>query len=239
MSNTILHKSETRGHVNLGWLNTFHTFSFADYYNPERMSFGTLRVLNDDTIEAGMGFDTHPHENMEIITIPLEGDLKHKDSMGNGSIIKYGDIQAMSAGTGIFHSEFNNNKDKRVKLLQIWVLPEKRNVTPRYDQVTLNFEDRHNKLQQVLSPNAEDDGVWIYQNAWFHMGHFDKGLNTDYKVKAKGNGVYLFIISGDATINGQILNTRDGYGIWDIEQVKINANEDSELLLMEVPMNRA
>ena len=239
MNNTILHKAETRGHANHGWLNTFHTFSFANYYNPDRMSFGALRVLNDDTIEAGMGFDTHPHENMEIITIPLEGDLKHKDSMGNGSIIKYGDIQVMSAGTGIFHSEYNSNKDRRVKLLQIWVLPDKKNVTPRYDQLSLNFEDRHNKLQQVLSPNADDAGVWIYQNAWFHMGHFDKGLSMEYKIKAKGNGVYLFLISGEAIINGQKLNTRDGYGIWDIELVTLKADSDVELLIIEVPMNSA
>ncbi len=237
MSNTILHKAETRGNANHGWLKTYHTFSFANYYNPDRMSFGALRVLNDDTIEAGMGFGTHPHENMEIITIPLEGDLKHKDSMGNGSIIKYGDIQVMSAGTGIFHSEYNSNKDRKVKLLQIWILPDKRNVTPRYDQLTLNIEDRHNKLQQVLSPNPDDAGVWIYQNAWFHMGHFDNGLKMDYIVKVKGNGVYLFVIEGEVTLNGQKLNKRDGFGIWDIEQVNLHADTEAELLLMEIPMD--
>jgi redox-sensitive bicupin YhaK (pirin superfamily) len=236
MANTVLHKAETRGHANHGWLNSMHTFSFANYYDPERMHFGALRVLNDDTIEGGMGFGKHPHDNMEIISIPLEGDLEHKDSMDNVSVIKYGDIQVMSAGTGIFHSEFNRNKDKRGKFLQIWVMPNKKNVTPRYDQITLNIADRHNKLQQILSPNPDDDGVWIYQNAWFHLGQFDKGVSTEYTIKAKGNGVYAFILSGDVTINGQQLKTRDGFGIWDIDKISIRADTDAEFLLMEVPM---
>jgi redox-sensitive bicupin YhaK (pirin superfamily) len=236
MANTVLHKSETRGNANHGWLNSRHTFSFANYYNPERMHFGELRVLNDDTVEAGMGFGTHPHDNMEIISIPLEGDLEHKDSMGNVSVIKHGDIQVMSAGTGIFHSEFNKNKDRRVKFLQIWVFPNKKNVSPRYDQITLNIEDRHNKLQQILSPNADDAGVWIYQNAWFHLGKFDKGIRADYNIKSKGNGVYAFVLSGDVTINNQQLNTRDGFGIWDIDTMSITADTDTEFLLMEVPM---
>jgi redox-sensitive bicupin YhaK (pirin superfamily) len=213
-----------------------HTFSFANYHNPERMHFGALRVLNDDTVEAGMGFGKHPHDNMEIISIPLEGDLEHKDSMGNVSVIRHGDIQVMSAGTGIFHSEYNKNKDSRVKFLQIWVFPNKKNVTPRYDQITLNIADRHNKLQQILSPNPEDEGVWIHQNAWFHMGTFDKGIGTEYKIKAKGNGVYVFILKGDVTINGQVLSTRDGFGIWDVDSLSIKADSDAEILLMEVPM---
>lgn len=236
MANTILHKAETRGHANHGWLNSFHTFSFANYHNPERVHFGALRVLNDDTVEAGEGFGTHPHDNMEIISIPLEGDLEHKDSMGNTSVIKYGDVQVMSAGTGIFHSEYNKNKDRRVKFLQIWVFPNKKNVTPRYDQITLNIEDRHNKLQQILSPNADDSGVWIYQNAWFHLGKFDKGVNSEYAIKGKGNGLYVFVLSGDVTINGQQLKTRDGFGIWDIPKVIISTESDAEFLLMEVPM---
>jgi len=237
MVKTVLHKAETRGHANHGWLNSMHTFSFANYYDPERMHFGALRVLNDDTVEAGMGFGKHPHDNMEIISIPLEGDLEHKDSMDNVSVIKNGDIQVMSAGTGIFHSEFNRSKDKRVKFLQIWVMPNKKNVTPRYDQITLNREDHHNKLQQILSPSPDDEGVWIYQNAWFHLGQFDKGLNTEYKLKAKGNGVYAFILSGDVTINNQKLNTRDGFGIWDVDKISIQADTDAEILLMEVPMS--
>lgn len=236
MANTILHKAETRGTANHGWLISRHTFSFANYYNPERIHFGALRVLNDDTVEAGQGFDTHPHDNMEIISIPLEGDLEHKDSMGNISVIKYGDIQLMSAGTGIFHSEFNRNKDSRVKFLQIWVFPNKKNIKPRYDQITLNVADRKNKLQQIVSPNAADDGVRIEQNAWFQLGKFDKGVGTDYIFKAKENGLYAFILSGNLTINDQPLNERDGFGIWDTDKISLMADTDAEVLLMEVPM---
>lgn len=233
---TVLHKADTRGDANHGWLHSKHSFSFAGYYNPERMNFGTLRVLNDDSVDAGMGFGAHPHDNMEIISIPLEGDLEHKDSMGNKTVIKKGDIQVMSAGTGITHSEYNKNADKGVKFLQIWVLPQKKNVQPRYDQITLNPEDRHNKLQQILSPDPKDPGVWIQQNAWFHLGKLDKGFNTDYAINGKGNGVYAFILSGDVNINDQKLNTRDGFGIWDIDKFTISANSDAEILLMEVPM---
>jgi redox-sensitive bicupin YhaK (pirin superfamily) len=236
MANSVLHKSEMRGDANHGWLHSRHTFSFADYYDPERVHFGMLRVLNDDIVEAGMGFGTHPHDNMEIISIPLEGDLEHKDSMGNISVIKHGDVQVMSAGTGITHSEYNRNKEKRVKFLQIWVFPNRKNVKPRYDQITLNIADRHNKLQQILSPNPDDDGVWIYQNAWFHLGQFDKGFRADYNLKAIGNGVYTFILSGNVTINNQELESRDGYGIWDVDKFSVKANADSEFLLMEVPM---
>ncbi|MBI3238164.1 MAG: pirin family protein [Flavobacteriia bacterium] len=232
----VLHKSDTRGHADHGWLNSHHTFSFANYYNPERMHFGVLRVLNDDTVSAGMGFGTHPHDNMEIISIPLEGDLEHKDSMGNVAVIKNGDIQVMSAGTGIQHSEYNKNSDKLTKFLQIWVFPNKRNVEPRYDQITLKEEDRTNKLQQILSPSADDAGVWIHQDAWFHLGKFEKDFTTDYTVKRTGNGVYAFILSGDVTINGQTLNTRDGLGIWDVETLTIKADSNAEFLLMDVPM---
>jgi len=203
MKNTVLHKAETRGHANHGWLNSYHTFSFANYYNPERIHFGALRVLNDDTVEAGMGFGTHPHDNMEIVSIPLEGDLEHKDSMGNVSVIKHGDVQVMSAGTGITHSEYNKNKDSLVKFLQIWIFPNKKNVTPRYDQIKLNVEDRHNKLQQILSPKKDDAGVWIHQNAWFHLGKFDKGVTADYNIKAKGNGVYVFVLNGEVKVDDQ------------------------------------
>lgn len=236
MANFVLHKSETRGDADHGWLHSRHTFSFADYYDPDRVHFGMLRVLNDDTVKAGMGFGTHPHDNMEIVSIPLEGDLEHKDSMGNVSVIRHGDVQVMSAGTGITHSEYNKNKDRPVKFLQIWVIPNVRNVKPRYGQITLDVTDRHNKLQQILSPNPEDAGVWIYQKAWFHLGHFDKGFGMDYNIKLKGNGVYAFILNGDVTINGQELKSRDGYGIWDTDKISIKANYESELLLMEVPM---
>lgn len=236
MAHSVLHKAATRGHANHGWLNSYHTFSFANYYDPDRVHFGALRVLNDDTVEAGMGFGLHPHDNMEIISIPLEGDLEHKDSMGNTTVIKHGDIQVMSAGTGIHHSEYNKNKDQRVKFLQIWVIPNQKKVTPRYDQITLNIEDRHNKLQQILSPHPEDEGVWIYQDAWFYLGKLDKGFATDHALKAPGNGVYAFVLNGDVTIDGQALSTRDGFGIWDTDKITIKADSDAELLLMEVPM---
>ena len=237
MSNTVLHRASTRGDANHGWLHSRHTFSFANYHNPERMHFGVLRVLNDDIVAAGKGFGTHPHDNMEIISIPLEGDLEHKDSMGNVSVIKNGDIQVMSAGTGITHSEYNKNIDHQVKFLQIWLFPNKKGVTPRYDQITLNLKDRQNKLQQTLSPEKDDAGVWIHQDAWFHLGRFDKGHTSDYKIKRNGNGVYAFILKGDVTIEGQQLHERDGLGVWDADKISIVANsEDAEVLLMDVPM---
>jgi redox-sensitive bicupin YhaK (pirin superfamily) len=202
------------------------------------MHFGVLRVLNDDRVDAGMGFGTHPHDNMEIISIPLEGDLEHKDSMGNTTVIKHGDIQVMSAGTGIQHSEYNRNKDRLTKFLQIWVFPNKKNVTPRYDQITLDLKDRHNKFQQILSPNADDEGVWIHQDAWFHLGKFDNEVKSSYKVKRKGNGVYAFILKGKASINGQELNLRDGLGMWDLDSFDVVSKEGgTEILLMDVPMS--
>jgi hypothetical protein len=237
MATTVLHKADTRGHADHGWLNAYHSFSFASWSNPQRMQFGALRVLNDDTVAAGMGFGTHPHDNMEIITIPLEGDLAHKDSMGNTEVIRNGDVQVMSAGTGVKHSEFNPNKEKRTKLLQIWVFPNQQNVEPRYQQISLNPEERKNKLQQIVSPNADDNGVWIHQDAWFHLGKFDKGVTAAYNLKKEGNGVYAFILSGTATIDGQELEARDGYGIWDIPSFNIKPTSDSEFLLMEIPMH--
>lgn len=237
LENTVLHKANTRGHANHGWLDSHHSFSFANYHNPERMHFGVLRVLNDDRVDAGMGFGTHPHDNMEIISIPLEGDLEHKDSMGNTAVIRKGDIQVMSAGTGIYHSEYNKNKDQLTKFLQIWVYPNKKNVTPRYDQITLNEADRRNKLQQIISPNADDEGVWIHQDAWFHLGKFDKDFTTEYKIKKEGNGIYAFVIKGDVTIGNINLNQRDALGIWDTSAINITAaSQDAELLLIEVPM---
>ena len=237
MSNTILHKADSRGHADHGWLNSHHSFSFANYYNPDRMHFGVLRVLNDDTVAPGMGFGTHPHDNMEIISIPLEGDLEHKDSMGNTQVIKHGDIQVMSAGTGITHSEYNRNKDNEVKFLQIWVFPKTKNVTPRYDQITLNVNDRYNKLQQILSPSKDDAGVWIHQDAWFFLGKFDKDKKENYTIKQKNNGAYFFILNGQATVNGQALNKRDGFGIWNAEKIEIISNSDNtEILVMDVPM---
>lgn len=236
MKNAILHKADSRGVANHGWLKSFHTFSFANYYNPDRMQFGALRVLNDDYVEAGMGFGTHPHNNMEIISIPLSGDLEHRDSMGNTAVIKSGDIQVMSAGTGITHSEYNKNTDKAVKFLQIWVMPNKQNVQPRYDQITLDPKDRHNKLQQIVSPNANDDGVWINQEAWFHLGDLDAGSTINYTLKKNGNGLYAFVLNGNLTINELELSTRDGAGFWDTNTFTLSTKQKTELLLMEVPM---
>ncbi len=236
MEKYVLHMADTRGKADYGWLQSRHTFSFANYYNPQRMNFGALRVLNDDIVQGGMGFGEHPHQNMEIVSIPLEGDLKHTDSTGRSEIIKKGDVQVMSAGTGLTHSEMNAHKDNMVKFLQIWIVPNKINVAPRYDQITLRTADRKNRLQQIVSPSAEDQGVWIHQDAWFHLGRLDKGLELTYTLKKANNGVYSFLISGDMTINGQSLNTRDGFGIWGIDSLEIKANDDTELLLMEVPM---
>ena len=170
-----LHPAGSRGHANHGWLESYHSFSFANYYNPERMQFGTLRVLNDDRVAPGMGFGTHPHRNMEIISIPLSGDLEHKDSMGNTTVIREGDVQVMSAGTGVNHSEYNKNKDREVAFLQIWVLPNKVNVAPRYDQISLNPSDLRDNWHAVLGPEGGDGDLWIYQDAWFHMGDFKGG----------------------------------------------------------------
>jgi redox-sensitive bicupin YhaK (pirin superfamily) len=238
MKNTYeFHAADTRGAANHGWLQSYHTFSFGGYYNPARIHFGALRVLNDDSVSGGMGFGEHPHDNMEIISIPLEGDLEHKDSMGNTTVIRNGDIQVMSAGTGIYHSEYNRNKDATVKFLQIWVFPNKKNVTPRYDQITLNVADRHNQLQQILSPNAEDAGVWIHQDAWFHIGKFDQDFSVNYPIKKSGNGLYAFVLSGSFEIDEQILQTRDGLGIREADAVSLKAlTPNAEILLMEVPM---
>ena len=236
--NTVLHKAETRGKANHGWLNSHHTFSFANYHNPERMNFGVLRVLNDDIVQAAMGFGTHPHDNMEIISIPLEGDLEHKDSMGNVTVIKEGDVQIMSAGTGVTHSEKNKNNDKEVKFLQIWVFPKEKNISPRYDQISIREIAKENKFYQVVSPNQDDQGVWINQDAWFHIGNFTKGNSDEYEIKKEGNGVYAFILEGEAEIEDEKLSKRDGIGIWNTKSINVKATEKARVLLMEVPMSR-
>ncbi|MGJ1211514.1 pirin family protein [Sphingobacterium multivorum] len=236
-NHSVLHKAATRGHANHGWLDSNHTFSFVNYHDPERMHFGVLRVLNDDIVAEGRGFGKHPHDNMEIISIPLEGDLQHEDSMGNKAIIRKGDIQVMSAGTGIIHSEYNKNTDQVVKFLQIWVYPNQRNVSPRYDQITLDITQRQNKFQQILSPNREDEGVWIHQDAWFSMGHFDKDVQTKYRIKKAGNGVYVFVIKGSVTVEGKELESRDGFGIWDVAEINLKVTSaDTEILLMDLSM---
>jgi len=233
---TVFHKAGTRGHANHGWLNSYHSFSFANYHNPERMHFGVLRVLNDDTVAPGQGFGTHPHENMEIISIPLEGDLEHSDSMGNRAVIKKGDVQVMSAGSGIYHSEYNKNNDQEVKFLQIWVFPNKKEVSPRYDQISLNEIRKENEFYQVLSPEERDQGVWIHQEAWFHLGEFTRKVSASYPLRKEGNGVYAFVLEGEVEIAGRKLEPRDGLGIWETRDIRIHALPGSRVLLMEVPM---
>lgn len=232
----LIHKSNSRGHANHGWLESHHTFSFASYYDPERIHFGALRVLNDDKVAAGMGFGKHPHDNMEIISIPLFGDLAHEDSMGNNSVIKENDVQVMSAGTGIVHSEFNHNKDKQTEFLQIWVFPNKQNVAPRYGQKTFDPAERKNNFQLIVSPNAEELDTWIHQDAWFHLADFDEGFSKDYQLNKAGNGLYLFVLEGKLSVAGETLNTRDAIGLTDFETVNITAENHAKFLLMEVPM---
>lgn len=251
MSTTILHKAATRGHAEHGWLDSWHTFSFAGYYEPERIQFGMLRVLNDDTVAGGRGFGSHPHENMEIISIPLEGSLVHEDNLGHKRVVSAGEIQVMSTGKGVFHSEYNNNPDSPVKFLQIWVFPNKLNVTPRYEQIRISEAREHNALEQLIYPApagtiheyrdhkhpAETEGVWIYQDAWFHQGTFDAGREFVYDLKKKGNGVYLFVIEGAFLYDGQKIETRDGLGITDADSLNLKAVEPgSKVLIMEVPM---
>ena len=234
---SVLHKAGTRGHANHGWLDSYHTFSFAGYHNPERVHFGALRVLNDDTVAGGMGFGAHPHDNMEIISIPTSGDLEHADNMGNKQVIRQGDVQVMSADTGVQHSEKNKNHDQPVKFFQIWVFPNQKNVKPRYDQKSFSEADKHNRLLTVVSPlGSADGGVQIHQDAWFSLGRLDKDFEVNYALKNPKNGVYAFVIEGDVTINGQALNRRDGLAITEAAELLIHADADAELLLMEIPV---
>lgn len=235
----ILHTADSRGHADHGWLNSRHTFSFGSYYDASRMHFGVLRVINDDEVVGGAGFGTHPHRDMEIISVPLEGDLAHQDSMGHSGIIRQGDVQVMSAGTGVAHSEMNANADRPVKFLQIWVLTRKKGVPPRYQQVRIADAQKPNDFQQILSPNADDEGVWIHQDTWFSLARFGDGVTKRYQVKREGNGVYAFVIKGQASINGQTLNERDGLGVWDVDGFDLTAHGDAEVLLMDVPMDVA
>jgi quercetin 2,3-dioxygenase len=233
---TTLHKAASRGHANHGWLDTYHTFSFANYYNPERIHFGALRVLNDDFIAGGEGFGMHPHDNMEIVTIPLTGTIEHKDSMGNATAIPAGEIQVMSAGTGIFHSEFNKNKDEDLRLLQIWVFPNEKNAVPRYSQISLSDVAKPDELYQIVSPNPDDSGAWIRQQAWFHLGDLSMGWKGNYTLKSLKSGVYFFVIEGSVTVAGYTLQTRDGLGVSDVDNLDIEANILTKLLVMEIPL---
>jgi redox-sensitive bicupin YhaK (pirin superfamily) len=237
MAQTILHTANSRDKSDLGWLKSYHTFSFGANYNPERIQFGALRVLNDDRVNGGMGFGEHPHDNMEIISIPLSGALKHEDSMNNIAVIEAGEIQVMSAGTGIYHKENNKNEAEPAEFLQIWLFPNKRNVEPRYQQLKYSDDFLPNQFKQILSPNKSDPGVWIYQDAWFNLGEFNQETTTTYELKNNANGLYVFMIEGTALIEDQQLDQRDGFGIWEIENVNIRAQKGSKILLMEVPMN--
>jgi len=236
MIQTVLHQAASRDKSDHGWLKSFHTFSFGTQYNPQRINFGALRVLNDDWVSGGQGFGEHPHDNMEIISIPLEGALQHEDSMGNMAVIESGEIQVMSAGTGIYHKEFNRDKGQPVQFLQIWLFPNQRNVTPRYQQLRYDGLMKLNQFTQILSPDQNDDGVWIYQDAWFNIGKFEQGTSSDYPLKNKGNGLYVFILSGSAQVAGQTLQERDGFGVWNTDSVHIDITTDAQILLMEVPM---
>ncbi|MBK8352810.1 MAG: pirin family protein [Saprospirales bacterium] len=231
--NTIIHKANERGNVNHGWLKANHSFSFANYYDPKKEQFGTLRVLNDDVVEAGFGFGMHPHNNMEIVTIPLKGALKHKDSSGGEGVIKTGDVQIMSAGKGIMHSEMATT-DEDVNLFQIWVFPKKVNIEPRYDQRFFDEKDRENKWQIVVSPNEVHNALWINQDAYFSLGNFDTA--TSYKLNNENNGVYLMVIEGEIEIDGNTLTNRDAIGITDATDFQINVLQPAKLLAIEVPM---
>ena len=234
---SIFHKAIKRGHFDYGWLKTYHTFSFSSYYDPERMNFGMLRVLNDDSIEGGQGFGTHPHNDMEIVTVPLEGALAHKDSTGSKGVIYPDEIQIMSAGTGIQHSEFNHLSDGVTKLLQLWIFPNKRGHEPRYNQKFFDTEERKNKLQYIVTPEKKDGNLWLNQDAYLSRVDLDKDSSINYKINIEGNGLYLFLIEGKISVGNETLTKRDGIGIWETEEISIKANEASQILLIEVPMN--
>lgn len=232
---TILHTANSRGIAQHGWLYSRHTFSFADYYNPERIQFGALRVLNDDTVAPGMGFSAHPHRNMEIISIPLYGDLHHKDNTGRDAIIKENDVQIMSAGNGIVHSETNANHNRQVKFLQIWVIPKELNIEPRYQQITLDQDALLNQLKTIAAPN-NPNALWINQDAWFSMGKFSKDTTLTYTLNNKDYGVYIFMIEGSAQINNFTLNKRDALGVTATNTIPLNIQAGAQILLIEVPM---
>lgn len=231
----IIHKADSRGTASFGWLHSRHTFSFGRYYDPDRINFGALRVLNDDIVEGGQGFGTHPHDNMEIISIPLKGDLAHKDSTGNTKVIREGDVQIMSAGSGITHSEFNHSETEKINFLQIWIFPKERDINPRYQQISFSPEDRKNKLQTVVAPDDES-ALWINQDAWFTLTDLNAGKEISYNFHKSDNGTYVFLIDGEAVINGEKLEKRDAMGVTETDNLHMTASKDSQLLLIEVPL---
>ena len=233
----VIHRAETRGHFNHGWLNTYHSFSFAEYYNPDRIQFGMLRVLNDDIVKPGMGFGTHPHNNMEIITIPLEGQLEHRDSMGNGSVIEAGEVQVMTAGSGITHSEFNPSSDEEVNLLQIWVFPRERNLTPRYDQKRFDTSKMKNQLMMVVTPDGDNGSLFIHQDAWFSLAEVEEGKELNYQLHNDKHGIYLFVIDGELEVGEDALKSRDGIGIYDVSEISVKSKRSTKFIVMEIPMN--
>ncbi|MDR1757320.1 MAG: pirin family protein [Culturomica sp.] len=233
----IIYRAGSRGYFNHGWLRTHHTFSFADYYDPTRINFGTLRVLNDDSIDPGTGFGLHPHRNMEVVSIPLSGALVHTDNLGNSSVLEKGEIQVMSAGTGIHHSEYNQSKEGVTEFLQIWVIPDKLNVKPRYENAVIRDLIKKNEISEVVSPYpGTGKGLWIYQQAWFSIGELGKESQHTYRLKSRNSfGVYLFVIEGSVEIEDIRLDRRDGLGIYDTDAFDIRVHKDSTLLLIEVP----
>jgi redox-sensitive bicupin YhaK (pirin superfamily) len=235
--NTVIHKANTRGHANHGWLDSHHTFSFAGYHNPERVQFGALRVLNDDVVKGGAGFGQHPHDNMEIISIPLRGALEHGDNTGGKGIIQSGEVQIMSAGSGLSHSERNASRTDDINFLQIWVFPKVKNIEPRYDQRAFPASERNGRWQNIVSPEKDSEALWINQDAWFSLANFEKGTIVDYALHQPGHGAYVFVIDGDVTIGDQQLSRRDGIGIWNTETISVTADSKAEVLLIEVPMS--
>ena len=237
MAKTVLHTAQSRGHVNHGWLDTYHSFSFAGWHDPERVHFGALRVLNDDYVKGGFGFGKHPHDNMEIITVVLKGALEHQDSMGHTQAIHPDEVQVMSAGSGVFHSEYNHNKHEDVNLIQIWIFPDKKNVAPRYDQKLFSTEARVNTLQMLVSPfDTNDEGLKIHQSAWMYRTQLEPGKTLEVKPHADKHGFYAFVIEGNILINDHELGRRDAMGISEIAHISIEAKETSDILLLEVPM---
>lgn len=234
---SIFHPANARGHANHGWLNAHHSFSFANWYDPSKVQFGMLRVLNDDIVAAGQGFGMHPHNDMEIITIILSGALQHRDDMGNGSIIRPGDVQVMSAGTGVYHSEFNPSETEPTNLFQLWIFPKEKNIAPRYDQKTFAAGERENRIQTIASGFKQGDELYIHQDAALSLTKLQAGTAIDYSISKKGNGAYVMVVNGSAKIGELVTTTRDAVGIWETDSFNILAMEDAELLIIDVPMN--